>query len=59
MLNETIRKGLSGPESPARSGRRFVVPAYDLQLRPGIDERRLNQLADELELEATLEAARA
>jgi hypothetical protein len=56
-LNNAIRLGLS------TGGRRKPTPAFKLKTRPmklraGIDPARLNQLADELEVEAFLEKSR-
>lgn len=53
VVNDAIRRGLA--PRPARS----EVPAYRVQphkttLRPGVDPRGLNRLADELEDEALL-----
>ena len=51
VLNDTIRKGLAnwGKSSIAKP---FRVKARDCRLRPGLDDRRFNQLADELDVEA-------
>lgn len=49
-LNRALRAGLGGA-TPARRAR-FVVRARPLGLRPGIDGARLNQLADDLHIEA-------
>ena len=54
VLNETIRQGL-GNRGKGRAARPFRVHAQNGQLRPGLDDRRFNQLVDELEIE---EAAR-
>ena len=56
-LNEAVRRGLADVvvkkyEKP------FVVKAKNLGLRPGIDYSKINQLADELEVEAYLELTR-
>ena len=51
VLNEAIRKGLGG-WNKATVTRPFRVRARDCGLRPGLDDRRFNQLADELEVEA-------
>jgi len=56
-LNQAIRRGLAdrplaAPEPP------FVVHAHATGgMRPGIDPLRLNQFADELEVEAVLESS--
>ena len=54
VLNETIRQGI-GSRGKGRVARPFRVQAQNGRLRPGWDDRRFNQLADELEIE---EAAR-
>lgn len=49
-LNEAVRRGMTGcgpVESPP-----YRVEASDLGLRPGIDPAQLDDLADELEVEA-------
>ena len=51
VLNEAIRKGLGGSNKTTVT-RPFRVRARDCGLRPGLDDRRFNQLADELEVEA-------
>jgi hypothetical protein len=56
-LNEALRKGLAdtvvvADEEP------FVVKAKNMGLRPGIDPTKLQQLADEMEVEAYLEVTR-
>lgn len=51
VLNDTIRKGLGSWDKP-RAVKRFRVEPWKSQLRPGLDDRRFNQLADELEIEA-------
>jgi hypothetical protein len=53
-INSAIRAGLGGERS---SGKRapFVIKAKPLGLRPGVDPARLNQLVDELEVEAFVE----
>lgn len=52
-INQALRLSLGrfrqGDEEP------FAVRARALGIRPGIDSRRLNQLADELEVEAFLQ----
>ena len=43
VLNQTLRRGLdSDMPEPV-----FVIPSHSGQLRPGIDDRRLNELAFE------------
>jgi hypothetical protein len=55
VVNDALRRALT----PARARRdRVRVVAHESTVRPGIDVGRLNQLADELEDEAILDAAR-
>ncbi|MGH9630299.1 MAG: type II toxin-antitoxin system antitoxin VapB33 [Bryobacteraceae bacterium] len=51
VVNESIRKGLSGLEK-LEDAPPFRVQAHRGELRPGIDDRRFNQMADELEIES-------
>jgi len=52
-VNDALRRGLGiGPQRAAREP--FVVRAHAGGLAPGVDPRRLNQLAAELEDAATL-----
>jgi hypothetical protein len=49
-LNEVVRRGLSAPaRRPAAE--RYVVTPHRGGFRPGIDPRKLNQLADQLDVE--------
>ena len=50
LVNESLRAGL-GISGSIRKPTRFRVKPHPLGLRPGIDPSRLNQLADELEVE--------
>jgi hypothetical protein len=50
IVNEALRKGL-GMEAPKRA-QRFRVKPHSSRLLPGIDPTRLNQLVDELEVDA-------
>lgn len=47
-VNDALRAGL-GVQRPPKPAKRFVVKAYDLGVRPGVDLDRINQLVDELE----------
>ncbi|MDX1999225.1 MAG: CopG family transcriptional regulator [Thermoanaerobaculia bacterium] len=51
LVNRTLRKGLAKGSEPAAPLPPFVVTPFSLELRPGIDPNRLNQLYDELEIE--------
>jgi hypothetical protein len=54
ILNDALRIGLNTPldRPPAL---RFEVRPHALQLRPGIDPTKLNQLFDEIEIEEFLD----
>jgi hypothetical protein len=55
-VNQALRQALGQSRQVAEKP--FSVQARRLGLRPGIDSGRLNQLADELEVEAFLETTR-
>jgi hypothetical protein len=57
IVNEALRRGLA-PQAGIRSRKRFRVRPHATTLRPGIDARSLNQLAEELEDEAVVEKLR-
>ena len=50
-VNAVLRRGLSAPGGPQRRPKRFRVEPFKSAFRPGVDLARLNQLADELEVE--------
>lgn len=50
IVNDALRKGL-GMEPPKRASR-FRVKPHSSPLLPGIDPAKLNQLVDELEVDA-------
>jgi hypothetical protein len=52
-LNQAIRNGLADLPAAEREGR-FKVRARSMGLRAGVDPARLNQLADEMEVDAFL-----
>ena len=56
-LNQAIRSGLSDLGTGEREGR-FKVSARPMGLRTGIDPARLNQLADDIEVDAFLTLSR-
>jgi len=56
-LNQAIRKGLGG-EARAAAEAPYKVEAQALGLRAGIDSGRLNQLGDDLDIDAFLETTR-
>ncbi|MEI6256189.1 MAG: antitoxin [Planctomycetota bacterium] len=49
VLNDAIRRGLSGPT--AAVGESLEVACFESGYQPGIDRLRLQQLADEMEVE--------
>ena len=49
-VNEVLRTGLAAMEA-APASKPYCGPVFEGGLRPGLDSRRLNQLADELEIE--------
>lgn len=51
VVNDVIRRGIHGSIATGEA-RPFRVEAHGCLLRPGFDDRRFNQLADELEVEA-------
>ncbi len=57
VLNQAIRRGLAHTVVD-RKEPPFVVEARPMGLMPGIDPTRLNQLNDDLEIEAHLEVNR-
>ena len=50
VLNEALRRGLAGQEAVAKA-KPFSVKPYRSGFRPGVDALRLNQLADELDVQ--------
>jgi hypothetical protein len=57
VINDALKVGL-GISVKEESPPPFIVKAWDMGLRPGIDPNKLNQLADELETEAIIEKMR-
>ena len=57
-LNQAIRMGLGRPTDSPSEQTPFIVSARQMGLRPGLDAGRLNQLADELEVEGFQELSR-
>ena len=49
-INLLLRAGLQSVQSPP-SAVPYTGPSFDMGLQPGIDPNRLNQLADELDVE--------
>jgi hypothetical protein len=57
VLNAVIRAGLG--EAPVHyTAEPFVVEAHPCGLKPGFDDRRLNQLVDELDADTAAEKLR-
>jgi len=50
-VNTVLRRGLVAQQGRQRDARPFRVEVFHSPFRPGIDPLRLNQLADELEIE--------
>jgi hypothetical protein len=58
VVNETLRRGLSAQEPPEATAVPFEVDTFESAFRPGVDPLRLNQLLDDLEVEAITERPR-
>lgn len=54
VVNRLLRRGVRA-ETETVALPPYRTPTFDLELRPGIDETRLNQLVDELEIETYLD----
>ena len=52
VINESLRIGLGIKRKPSR--RPYKVKPHNSPYRPGIDRAKLNQIVDELEVEATI-----
>ena len=57
LVNNALRAGLNLEEKPSISRPRIVVKTKALGIKPGYDPDRMNQLADELEVEEYLRKA--
>jgi len=55
VTNEVLRRGLTAGEKPAVSREPFTVASTRRGFRAGVDPLKLNQLADELQIEGFLE----
>jgi hypothetical protein len=51
VVNETLRRGLSAQAPRPDRTRPFKADTFESPLRAGVDPLRLNQLADELEVQ--------
>jgi hypothetical protein len=56
IINEALRRGLSIGEGQVKQPEPFEVKTFSSRFRNGIDTGKLNQLVDELEVEAQLQA---
>jgi hypothetical protein len=50
LVNEVIRRELSGQRGPVAKREAFRVDAFDSTFRPGVDPMHLNKLIDDLEV---------
>ena len=57
ILNQAIRRGLASLEGEPDE-EPFVVVPKDLGLRPGIDATKMQEVSDEMEIDAYLELTR-
>jgi hypothetical protein len=55
IVNEMLRRGLSGQHPRPSRKARFRVEPFDSAFRPGVDPLRLNQLVDDLEVRRVVE----
>lgn len=53
-VNGLLRRGLSAPEPRANGSSKVHIEVFDSPFRAGVDPLRLNQLSDELEVEAAV-----
>lgn len=51
IINTLLKKALSSKQLEVGTKKKFIVEAFDLSLREGIDHLKFNQLATELENE--------
>jgi hypothetical protein len=54
IVNDTLRAGLGLRDKPVRNRAKIVLHTFRSRLKAGIDETKLNQLADQLEVESFL-----
>lgn len=54
VLNETLRAGFGNRDIPKRKAGRTVLRTFRSRLKAGIDESKLNQLVDQIEVESFL-----
>jgi hypothetical protein len=53
VVNDALRRGLA-PRPPVRETEQYRLRTHNARLLPGLDPGSLNQLADELEIQATI-----
>lgn len=51
IVNDVLAYGLSYKKSPSSQPKEFKVTPFKLNLRSGIDEKKLNSLVDQLDTE--------
>ena len=56
VVNRTIRAGLADAIAPRKRGAAPKTQVHSFGFKPGVDLDKLNQLADELEVEATVQS---
>lgn len=56
-LNDVLRRGMAAQATAAEERERFVVEPHAGGFRPGLDPGKLNQLADELDVEDFVDEA--
>lgn len=52
IVNNTLRAGLGLRDKPSRKAEKIALRTFCSRLKAGIDESKLNQLADHLEVES-------
>jgi hypothetical protein len=55
IVNEVLRRGLSGQRPRPSRRPRFRVEPFDSAFQPGVDPLRLNQVLDDLEVRRPVE----
>ena len=58
VVNEALRRGIAVGEKPAAPREPFRVESASMGFAPGVDEFKLNQLVDELEMDRFLHKTR-
>ena len=52
VLNDAIRRGLAGPTAGSEAA--VAVTSFDSEYQPGVDRLRLQQLADDMEVDRAI-----